>query len=61
MRSRYADRTTGRRVRVFTNDVKALCRIDNELTNDGFTQVSFVGFLVALVFPKKKVRPNGDE
>ena len=61
MRARYTDRTRGRRVRVFTNDVKALCKIDTELTNEGFKQVGLLRFWIAVVFPVKKEKPNGTE
>lgn len=59
MRARYTDRTKGRRVRVVTNDVKALCKIDTELTNEGFKQVGLLRFWIAVVFPVKKEKPNG--
>lgn len=59
MRARYTDRTKGRRVRVLTNDVKALCKIDTELTNEGFKQVGLLRFWIAVVFPVKKEKPNG--
>jgi len=61
MRARYIDRINGRRARVITNDVDALCKIDCELSNDGFEQVGILKFLVAIVFPRKRERKNGPE
>ena len=60
MRARYIDRKTGRRARVITNDVDSLCRMDCELSELGYEQVGIVRFLIAVVFPKKRKRPDND-
>ena len=42
------------------SDVDSLCRMDCELSELGYEQVGIVRFLIAVVFPKKRKRPDND-
>lgn len=49
MRARYCKRGENKRVRIITNNVDALAKLDKALDSQGFQQVGLVRFLLHLI------------
>lgn len=60
MRLRLINRETGKRFRIITNDVDAMIRC-YELVSDDYEQVGLLKYVWAIVFPfKRKGKQNVD-
>ena len=60
MRARYVKPSENKRVRIITNNVDALAKLDKALDSQGFEQVGSVRFLVHLITAGRRKRAKVD-
>ena len=60
MRARYVKPSENKRVRIITNNVDALAKLDKALDSQGFEQVGLVRFLVQLITAGRRKRAKVD-